>query len=370
MRESATLDDLDYRIIGALQASPRADWQRIGQVVQASASTVARRWARMTDAGLAWMSCYATRQPGVSPMVALIEVDCFPTRLYSVAEHLLDDPHTFNIGHVTGPCDLLVTAVFADHASLARYVGFRLAELDGVAAIRSQIVTTIHSDGSRWRLQRLDQQQTAILRRSRPDRPAATGPRTDPDESDVALIAAISTDCRQSIVELAKRTGMSPTTVQRRLARLEADRTLTYRCEVARYLSGWPVSVTLWGSVPPSGAAAVAAQLNGLREVRMCMSLTGRHNLTFTVWLRSLDDLPALETRLTTRIPELAITERAVTLWPLKFAQHILDPNGRHIRHVPTPAWPDSKATERETSFLERIRAGRSPAAVHHRAGT
>jgi DNA-binding Lrp family transcriptional regulator len=357
MGDPATLDELDFRIVAALQVAPRADWQRIGRVVEVSASTVARRWTRMTEVGLAWMSSHAMRVPGISPLVAIIEVDCSPARLYSVAEHLLDDPHAINVVHVTGPCDLLVTAVFADHASLARYVGFRLGELDGVVAIRSQLATALHTEGSRWRLHRLTERQLTILRGSQSDRPAATG-RTDPDDADMALMLALSTDCRQPIVDLAQRTRMSPTTVQRRLARLEADRILVYRCEVARYLSGWPVAVNLWGSVPPGGAATVAAQLSGLREVRTCMSLTGHHNLMFTVWLRSLQELPAFETRLTARIPDLTIADRAITLWPLKIGGHILDPDGRHIRLVPVRAWPDDQAAERETSFLDRLRGG------------
>jgi hypothetical protein len=72
---------------------------------------------------------------------------------------------------------------------------------------------------------------------------------------------------------------------------MEANRALVYRCDVARGFSGWPAGVTLWGSVPPGGSARIAAQLIGLREVRMCISLTGRHNLVFTVWLRTLVDI-------------------------------------------------------------------------------
>lgn len=356
MHETTELDDTDLRIIAALQAAPRADWHRVGRVAEVSASTAARRWARMTEAGLAWLTCHPMRLPGGSPMVSIIEVDCTPARLYSVAEHLLDDPHTINVAHVTGPCDLLVTAVFTDHASLARYAGFRLGELDGVAAIRSQVTTALHTDGTRWRLDRHNEQQLAVLRGGR--RPSGRSLRADPDETDMALIAAMSPDPRRSIVDLAHRTGLSPTTVQRRLTRLETGRTVAYRCEIARSLSGWPVGVTLWGSVPPDGAARIAAQLSGLREVRMCMSVAGRHNLMFTVWLRSLDDVPALETHLTTRIPDLVIADRAVTLWLLKLGGHVLDPRGRNIRLVPVGAWPDAKAADRETAFLDRLRDG------------
>lgn len=354
MRETTEIDDVDLRIVAALQAAPRADWQRIGQAAEVSSSTAARRWARMTEAGLAWMSCHPMRMPGVSPTVVVIEIDCAPARLYSVAEQLLDDPHTVNVAHVTGPCDLMVTAAFADRASQARYVGFCLSELEGVTAIRSQIVTALHRDGTLWRVDRLTERQLAVLHEDR--RPATGDERADPDEADMALVAAMSTNPRRSVVELAHRTGMSPTTVQRRLTRMEANRTLVYRCDVARGFSGWPAGATLWGSVPPSGSARIAAQLIGLREVRMCMSLTGRHNLVFTVWLRTLDDLPVLESHLADRIPDLVIADRAITLWPLKLGGHILDPHGRNIRLVPVGLWSDSRAADRESAFLGRLR--------------
>jgi DNA-binding Lrp family transcriptional regulator len=356
VRESTELDETDLRIVAALQAAPRADWQRIGQVAEVSSSTAARRWARMTEAGLAWLSCHPMRLPGVSPTVGVIEVDCAPARLYSIAGHLLDDPNTVNVAHVTGPCDLMVTAVFVDRASQARYVGFRLGELDGVTAVRSQIVTELHKDGTRWRVGMLTERQLAVLQDDR--RPAGGDSRADPDDTDMAVVAAMSTNPRLSVVELAHRTGLSPTTVQRRLTRMEANRTLVYRCDVARGFSGWPVGVTLWGSVPPGGSGRIAAQLGGLREIRMCLSMAGRHNLMFTVWLRTLDELPSLEAHLGARIPDLVIGDRAVTLWPLKIGGHILDPHGRNIRLVPVGVWPDSKAADHESAFLSRLRDG------------
>jgi hypothetical protein len=82
LRQSAELDELDLLLVTALQATPRADWQRLGQLLGTSASTVARRWARLTQAGLAWQSCHPLRLPGISPFAALIEIDTTVGKLH------------------------------------------------------------------------------------------------------------------------------------------------------------------------------------------------------------------------------------------------------------------------------------------------
>ncbi|MGW1598248.1 Lrp/AsnC family transcriptional regulator [Streptomyces sp. NPDC002343] len=157
------LDELDYLLVTALQIAPRADWQTIGDVLGLDASTIARRWARLTHAGHAWISVHPRGHVHGQSVVAFIEVDCAAGRLHDVAAAIAEDPHVFNLEHVSGGRDLLVTAVFSDQAELARYVGFRLGALDGVAASRTQVATALHTEGSRWRLDRLTEDQRRRL---------------------------------------------------------------------------------------------------------------------------------------------------------------------------------------------------------------
>lgn len=120
MRESAELDDLDLLLVTALQTAPRATWQQLGQVLGVTASTAARRWERLTGAGLAWLSCHPRRLPGISAVLAVIGVNCVAIRLPSVAATVAEDPHVFNVSHVTGFYDLVVIAAFTDQISLGR----------------------------------------------------------------------------------------------------------------------------------------------------------------------------------------------------------------------------------------------------------
>lgn len=152
---------------------------------------------------------------------------------------------------------------------------------------------------------------------------------------------------------LAERTGLGPTTVRRRLDRLDADQALSYRCEVARSLSGRPVSVSYWGAVPQSRAPQLAKSIS---QIRLCASLTGPRNLLLAAWLRSADDIGTFESRLTARHPELTAADRAITLWPMKLAGHLLDPRGRHLRAVPLSSRQDTRSDTAEASLLARLR--------------
>lgn len=353
-----SLDELDYLLITALQTSPRAEWAQIGKVLGVDASTAARRWHRLTEAGHAWLSCYTVAVGPAVPIIAFIEVDCAAGALHDVAAEIADDPHLITIEHVTGARDLVLTAAFPDLAMLARYVGFRLGRLPGVSATRSQTATAVHTEGSRWRLDRLDPDSHDLLAKDRgPAMPRRGLPA--PDALDARLYLLLSEDFRQSAASLAERLGVSPTTVRRRLDRMHRQDSLIYRCEVARHLSGWPISVTLWGIAPAGETSRIASQLIRMRETRLCASLTGPHNLMLTVWLRSAEDIAAFEARLADRFPELAVADRAVALWQLKIAGHLLDPLGRHIRGVPVTFWEDPTAHRTEQALLHRLRTPR-----------
>ncbi|MGW1025789.1 Lrp/AsnC family transcriptional regulator [Streptomyces sp. NPDC002577] len=351
--ESATLDELDLRLVTVLQGSPRADWQEVGAALGVDPSTAARRWARLSEAGHAWFSCYAVSIEGMPLIVAFVEVDCVPGRLYEVAAELAGDPHVFTVEHVTGGRDLVLTCVFGSLAEVARYTGMRIGALPGVAASRTQIATALHTEGSRWRLDKSADKLAGDSRRGTVRVATGAEPgRSAVRREDQALVQALAGDARQSVAELSRRTGLSATTVRRRLRRLEESRALVFRCEVARSLSGWPVSVSLWCAAPPGETARIAAHVSAMREIRLCASLSGPHNLLFAAWLRSIDDIHAFESRLVAPFPDLTVADRAVTLWPVKLAGHVLDPSGRRLGSVPLGRWDQSTVATAEAALL------------------
>lgn len=139
---------------------------------------------------------------------------------------------------------------------------------------------------------------------------------------------------------LAERTGLSVSTVRRRVESLLAHRQVVVRCEVAQALSGWPVTASLWCRLPPSRLDGIAAQLAALPETRLCAAITGgRPNLLLTLWLRSVAEIQRLEGALADRIPELEILDTAVTLRHVKRLGRILDADGLAAGVVPLQVW-------------------------------
>jgi DNA-binding Lrp family transcriptional regulator len=356
MRGAAYLDELDRLLVTALQTSPRASWQQVGQVLDISASTAARRWDRLSGEGLAWFSCHPLRLPGTPLVRAIIEIDCVAERLPSVGTTLARDPHLVNVDHVSGAHDLVVIGVFSDQISLGRYLRFRIGRLDGVQSVHPHIVTSLHTEASRWRLDRLAAPHRTTLLATTPS--TTPGHGIEPDETDLALMTALSTNPRQSAADLARDIQLSTNSVRRRLVRLDAAKFMACRCEVSRCASGWPIAVNSWGVMPPEHAARITTRVADLRQTRLCASVTGPNNLMFAAWLRAIDDLQPFETHLAKQVPELAITVRNLVLWHMKLGDRILDSEGRPIRDIPFSLWPQHDAIAAENTLLDRRRAG------------
>ncbi|MEV3860377.1 Lrp/AsnC family transcriptional regulator [Streptomyces sp. NPDC050095] len=329
------LDDLDQALVHALQIAPRAGWARIGAAIGVDPVTVARRWTRLTEAGAAWVSCHPAPVVAESGQgcLAFVEVDCANGRLSAVARALTAEPHVVAVEHVSGGRDLLLTVFAPRLSALTHWVTHRLGALVGIVATRTHLASTVYTEGSRWRLRALDAEQIARLTDTSPGR--ADAPVFELTDLDHALLAELSVDGRAGHRALAERCGTSPDTVRRRVNRLFAAGMAQTRCEVARPLSEWPVSLILWGRAAPGDLRAVAEQVTGAREVRLCAGVIGRHNLKVIAWVRSLDDAQRFEVRLAERVPALTVVDRAVALWPMKLNGHLLDERGYRTGAVP-----------------------------------
>ncbi|MFH8735490.1 MULTISPECIES: Lrp/AsnC family transcriptional regulator [unclassified Streptomyces] len=329
------LDHADQALVHALQIAPRAGWARIGAALGMDAVTVARRWNRLTDRGAAWISCHPAPVLAASGQgcLAFVEVDCANGSLLPVARELSAERHVSAVTHVSGDRDLLLTVMAPDPVALTRWVTHRLGKMDGIVTTRTQLASTVYTEGSRWRLRALGGGQIARL--AAEGAPGPDVPVFPLTALDHRLMAALSVDGRATYRSLADVCEASPDTVRRRTGRLFAAGMVQTRCEVARPLSEWPVSVILWGKVAPADLRAVSALVTGMREVRLCAAVIARHNLKLVAWVRSLDDAQRFEVRLAERVPGLTVADRAVALWPIKHNSHLLDERGYHVGAVP-----------------------------------
>lgn len=334
---STGLDEVDRSIVHALQIHPRAPWNLLGEVLALDPVTVARRWQRLEEAGLAWVMAYPRATDVVNVVTAIVEVDAEPGAARRVARALARFPWAVNVKETAGGRDLVVNVQGQDLQRLWHYIATGLSVVDGVTATRTHLVTALTTEGSTWRLRSLDAGQRDRLGKAA-TLPAVAVASTAWDEVDARMTTLLNEDGRMSIRELAEHTGLSVTTTGRRLRQLLASR-VNLRCDVARPLSGWPLAAVYFASAPAEKLREIVQVLGAVPEVRLCAIVSGPHNLVVDVWLRTLPDVHAIEAHLSARLPPLKIHDRSVVVRTTKHMSRLLADDGRCEGVVPINPW-------------------------------
>ncbi|MGW7519631.1 Lrp/AsnC family transcriptional regulator [Streptomyces sp. NPDC054796] len=325
------LDELDLSIVHALQINPRVPWAQVGEALGIDPVTAARRWERLAGTGAAWVDGYLS--PGRDEAVyAQVEVDTGGAQREEVSAALADDARVLSLKQTSGGRDLLAIVGAGDLADLASYVGERVSRLPGVRGTRIHVITAAPFEGAYWRLRSLTPAQQELLRARREDLPDEP---LRPVDRRIAL--ALGGDGRMPLTRLAQEADTSVATARRRLRVLTATGRLSLRCALARPLTGLPVSVVYFASVPAEHLDEAAAALRTLPGLRMCSVTAGPHNLILDVWLRALHEVHAMEAHLNRRLAKLRlqVTERAVVLRTVKHVGRVLDRRGHSLRAVP-----------------------------------
>lgn len=335
MQDSFILDETDRALVNVLQLAPRASWTVVGQVLGTNPATANRRWQRIAGEGLARVIAYP--QPSAwahQRCMAFVEVDCEPVTRQQVVEALARVPQVASISVPSSGRDLFLTVFTVDLAALSDFVLGQLNRLQ-VRRTRTHMVTRLFSQGNKWTLDTLDRARRAHLVRSAP-RHEANGHAVP--AADRAFLLALD-DGRRTFAEIAERTSTSVATARRRLGRMIREETVSFRCETAQPITGWPVAASFWARVPPDELDRIARTLVSLREIRMCAAVTGSDNLVITLWLRSLADSQRFEAELARQLPAVVLTDRTITLHAVKRMGCLLDEAGRSTCVIPVDPW-------------------------------
>lgn len=118
-------------------------------------------------------------------------------------------------------------------------------------------------------------------------------------DADRALIALLREDARASTAELARRLGVSRTTVQSRLERLERNGIIAgYSVKLSADHEKNLVRAHILVTALPKLAAAVEVVLKRIPEVRTLHSVSGNFDMIIVVEAPSVRDLDALIDRI------------------------------------------------------------------------
>lgn len=120
-------------------------------------------------------------------------------------------------------------------------------------------------------------------------------------DSDRALIALLRENARASTSELARRLGVSRTTVQSRIERLERSGVIAgYGVRLSPDCERHLVRAHILVTVLPKLSTSVEAALRRMPEVRALHSVSGSFDMIIIVEASSVSDLDALIDRIGT----------------------------------------------------------------------
>jgi DNA-binding Lrp family transcriptional regulator len=142
------LSDDDTRLIDVLQIAPRASWTAVGAVLGISAVTAAKRWQRLVDEGLAWVTIGPGMATSHTQCLAYVEITCQPQMRFVVGHAVAQHGPAVTVELTTGNADLLVTVAAVDLPTLSHYVLEHLSHVEGVQRTRVRVVTRLYGEGS------------------------------------------------------------------------------------------------------------------------------------------------------------------------------------------------------------------------------
>jgi DNA-binding Lrp family transcriptional regulator len=115
------------------------------------------------------------------------------------------------------------------------------------------------------------------------------------DETDRRLIDLLRDNARAPVAELARRLGLSRTTVQSRIARLQRSGVIAgYSVRIADAVERAQIRAYVLITAHPKRSAAVIAGMKRMTGVRLLQSVSGAFDMVALVEAGSVDAMDAL----------------------------------------------------------------------------
>lgn len=303
---AADLDDVDRGLLQILQVDGRVRWRAAAAALAVSEQTVARRWARLRGSdvvrvrGQVWPEVVGEQQ-------WLVRLRCVPAAADALARAVAARPEASWVHVASGGAEILaMVRAPARDLDESDLLG-RLPREPRVVGIESQLVLHTFVGGPASPLGRDGPLPAARLAEFAVGAAAPGAPRPDLrahalSTQDRSLLAALGRDGRAAAHDLARHTGLSLSSVRRRIHELRAGGVLYFDVDFDPTLLGLTVGVSLWATVPPAAVESVGAALAAHPEVAFAAATTGSTGLYVSLLCR---DTRALYNYLTGPLAQL-----------------------------------------------------------------
>lgn len=292
MNSTAPLDQLDLRLLQALQLDGRAPFSRIAAVLGVSDQTVARRFRRLhTRVGLRVLGMTDESRLGRSSWI--VRLQCTPDTAERLADALARRADTSYVALISGGAEVVCAMKPRSRTARDELLLGRLQRTPRVIGFSAQcLLHRFYGDRLGWlhKTNALSASQESALRPPPVTPPAGT---TTVDDVDETLLAALFRDGRATLAELQAACGQSEDVVRRRLDRLRESGVLYFAVQHSPEQLGHEVVAMLWLTVTPSALSTVGLALAGHAEVEFAAAATGQVNIIASVRCRGTEELYA-----------------------------------------------------------------------------
>jgi len=140
-------DDMDFRILAALQEDSRTPLARIGEVVGLSPPAVLERIKKLEAAGVitGYRTIIDSRRIGLDITAFIGVMISHPSGIPAFEQRIAELTDVLECHHVTGAWTLLLKAKTANTSSLEELIS-RVRSIDGVARTETMVVLSTHTE--------------------------------------------------------------------------------------------------------------------------------------------------------------------------------------------------------------------------------
>ncbi|GGT36468.1 Lrp/AsnC family transcriptional regulator [Streptomyces althioticus] len=317
-----TVDELDRRVIAALQLNGRAPWSAVARWVGASETTAQRRYAALRERGLLRVTgtLELDRTEGGSSM--MVRAQARPGRGLEAAARFSESPDVRFVAVVTGSADLVVDFVARDNDDMMRMLFTDLPATDLITSTEVVPIIRPFTSAAMWDTGLLPAEAAAELRPG-PASPDSVGRDRAPQaltplEREIA--AALREDGRTQVSVLARRLDRAESSVARAMDRLISRGVLQFRTLVDPALLGFDAEFMVWLSIEPGKLEAAGRQLARHPGTKFLGAATGRFNLVGHMVLPRRTDLYPYTSEVIGSLPGLIASDVTLHLATVKYS--------------------------------------------------
>ncbi len=314
-------DELDRRLVHALQINGRAPFSTIAEVLGVADRTIARRYARLRSAG-AVRVLGGVDPTALGAVLWFLRVRCAPAASIPVAEALARRPDTSWVSISSGGTEITCTVRTESEADSEALLLAKLPRTPRVEGVTAHSVLHAFYGGPDSLVAKLGSLDEEAIERLRPPPVAHRPGPVRLDDGDRRLLAALADDGRAELERLAAVTGWSPTTVRRRMTELRERGVLYLDIDVDGSMFGVGSRTLLWLSVAPAHLQEAGAALAGHQEIAFAAATTGPTNLYATVVCENQRELYRYLTTGVAGLPAVTHVETAPVIKTVKRAAH------------------------------------------------